>query len=55
MCFGIQWHDGVSSPQAPYLRALRKTKEALEKAGHEVVEYEPFGVEEGGQLLVGQR
>lgn len=32
---GVMWHDGVARPQPPYVRALKKTVEALKAAGHE--------------------
>ncbi|KAI9927535.1 hypothetical protein MW887_003153 [Aspergillus wentii] len=38
---GIMKWDGVVMPHPPVLRALEHTKQTLEKAGHEVVMFEP--------------
>ncbi|KAM0354996.1 hypothetical protein ACHAPU_000842 [Fusarium lateritium] len=38
---GIMKWDGVVTPHPPVLRALEHTRHLLEKAGHEVVEFEP--------------
>lgn len=35
LCFAILSDDGYCKPHPPYIRALQKTKEALEAAGHE--------------------
>jgi amidase len=34
--------DGIVAPTPPVQRALRETKEALEKAGHEVIEWKAY-------------
>ncbi|XEV04497.1 hypothetical protein FSHL1_009784 [Fusarium sambucinum] len=38
---GLMKWDGVVMPQPPVLRALEHTRKVLEKAGHEVVDFEP--------------
>lgn len=42
LCFAIMWDDGVVRPLPPCMRAMRETKEALEKAGHEVIDWEAY-------------
>lgn len=34
LCFAIMWDNGVVRPHPPLVRAMKITKEALEKAGH---------------------
>lgn len=34
LCFGIMWDEGSVKPHPPILRALSRTKQALEAAGH---------------------
>lgn len=34
LCFAIEWDDGCVHPHPPITRALKETKEKLEKAGH---------------------
>lgn len=46
LCFGIIMHDGHTMPHPPIIRALTKVKEALEKAGHSVIDWEPLWHEE---------
>lgn len=41
-CLGIIMDDGIVAPTPPVLRALRETKAALEKAGHEVIEWKAY-------------
>ncbi|KAI0762463.1 amidase signature domain-containing protein [Fomes fomentarius] len=40
MCFAIMWDNGVIKPHPPLMRALNIVKEALEKAGHRVIDWE---------------
>ncbi|KAF8904721.1 amidase signature domain-containing protein [Gymnopilus junonius] len=42
LCFAILWHDEVILPHPPVVRALEQTKQALLKAGHEVVDWKPL-------------
>ncbi|PBP23166.1 acetamidase [Diplocarpon rosae] len=42
----IMWDDGVVRPHPPITRALKETKEKLEAAGMEVVEWKPEGHDE---------
>ncbi|KAI5458321.1 putative Acetamidase [Mariannaea sp. PMI_226] len=39
LCFGLLLDDGIVKPLPPVTRALLKTKAALEKAGHTVIEF----------------
>ncbi|KAJ8495859.1 hypothetical protein ONZ51_g1452 [Trametes cubensis] len=39
LCFGIMWDEGSVKPHPPILRALTETKNALEAAGHKVIEW----------------
>ncbi|KAF8158983.1 amidase signature domain-containing protein, partial [Mycena galopus ATCC 62051] len=41
MCFAIMWDNGVVKPHPPLHRAMKLTKQALEAAGHEVIDWEP--------------
>ncbi|KAK7462776.1 hypothetical protein VKT23_007360 [Stygiomarasmius scandens] len=41
LCFGIMWDNGVVKPHPPLHRAMVMTKEALEAAGHKVIDWEP--------------
>ncbi|KAH9479411.1 Acetamidase [Psilocybe cubensis] len=40
LCFAIMWDNGVVRPHPPLIRAMQMTKEALEKAGHRVIDWE---------------
>ncbi|KAI5478091.1 Amidase domain-containing protein [Pseudohyphozyma bogoriensis] len=51
LCFALMVDDGTVKPMPPYARALEMTKQALEKAGHKVIEWSPPNPEEGQQLL----
>ena len=42
LSFAILWDDGVVLPHPPITSALRDVKDALERAGHEVIEWEPL-------------
>ncbi|KAI0075922.1 general amidase [Panus rudis PR-1116 ss-1] len=41
LCFGVMWDNGVVRPHPPLVRAMREVKEALEAAGHRVIDWEP--------------
>ncbi|KAG2743155.1 amidase signature enzyme [Suillus brevipes Sb2] len=55
--FGVIWEDGIVSPSPACRRALEWTCEALEKQGHEVVDFSPPSIPEclnvGLQLCFG--
>lgn len=55
LSFGLIKHDGVVRPHPPVERALDTVVEALKKAGHEVVEFEPYEHEKGAWLLAVRR
>jgi amidase len=52
VCFGIMWDDQQLLPLPPITRAMRMVKHALIKAGHKVVDWEPFGMREATDLGV---
>ncbi|KAJ7175978.1 general amidase [Mycena filopes] len=41
LCFAIMWDNGVVKPHPPLHRAMVITKNALEAAGHQVIDWEP--------------
>ncbi|KAF4564834.1 hypothetical protein EYR36_002774 [Pleurotus pulmonarius] len=41
LCFAIMWDNGVVKPHPPLIRAMQMTRDALEAAGHKVVEWVP--------------
>ncbi|KAJ8584610.1 amidase signature enzyme [Rhizopogon salebrosus TDB-379] len=45
--FGVIWEDGIVSPSPACRRALEWTCDALEKQGHEVVDFSPPSIAEG--------
>ncbi|KAJ7460676.1 general amidase [Mycena latifolia] len=51
LCFAILWDDGVCKPMPPYTRALQETKQALEAAGHTVIDWVPYESETGCKLV----
>jgi amidase len=48
LCFGVIPHDGVVTPHPPIQRGLTEVREALLKAGHEVLEVDFF--DDGEQM-----
>lgn len=50
---GILWSDGMVGPHPPVLRGLRVVAEALKKAGHNVVDWEPPSQERATTLIGG--
>lgn len=51
LCFGIMMDNGIVRPTPPVTRALLETKKALEAAGHKVVEWTPYQLEQSKSLL----
>jgi Asp-tRNA(Asn)/Glu-tRNA(Gln) amidotransferase A subunit family amidase len=45
--FGVVWEDGIISPSPACRRALEWVCDALEKQGHEVVDFSPPSIPEG--------
>ncbi|KAJ7259576.1 general amidase [Mycena haematopus] len=41
LCFAIMWDNGVVKPHPPLHRAMKLAKQALEAAGHKVIDWEP--------------
>jgi amidase len=52
LCFGIVWDDKHVQPSPPVLAALELTKQALIKAGHKVIDWEPRYHKEINAVLV---
>lgn len=52
LCYAILWDDGVVKPHPPLVKAMRRVKKALEAAGHEVIDWQPFEHREGWDLIV---
>ncbi|KAM0306261.1 hypothetical protein HYE67_002275 [Fusarium culmorum] len=50
---GVLWSDGMVGPHPPVLRGLRVVAEALKKAGHKVVDWEPPSQERATTLIGG--
>ncbi|EXJ80451.1 hypothetical protein A1O1_08596 [Capronia coronata CBS 617.96] len=42
LCVGVMWDDGIVQPQPPIQRALKHVVESLEKAGHQIINWEPM-------------
>ncbi|KAH7887092.1 amidase signature domain-containing protein [Phlebopus sp. FC_14] len=42
MCFAIMWDNKVVKPHPPLIRAMKMVKEALEREGHQVIDWEPL-------------
>jgi len=51
LSIAILWDDGVVAPHPPILDALKRTKDALVTAGHDVVEWNPLDHEEAWNLI----
>ncbi|KAF8306772.1 amidase [Clavulina sp. PMI_390] len=51
LCIGVMKHDGVVRPHPPVERAMDLTVDALKKAGHEIIEFEPYETEKGSEFL----
>jgi amidase len=49
--FAVLWNDGICMPTPPITRALKETVKSLQKAGHEVVEWDPKLHPKGLELL----
>jgi amidase len=52
LSIAILWDDGVVMPHEPIFRALKKTKEALIAAGHQVIPWEPMDHQASWDLIV---
>lgn len=52
LTFAILWDDGVVTPHDPILNALRRTKDALIAAGHEVIPWIPLDHQGSWDLIV---
>ncbi|KAL6916189.1 hypothetical protein FSST1_007684 [Fusarium sambucinum] len=50
---GVLWSDGVVGPHPPVIRGLRVVVEALKKAGHKVIDWEPPSQERATTIIGG--
>ena len=48
----VLWNDSMVIPTPPVTRALKETVEKLQKAGHEIVEWDPILHPKAIELLV---
>lgn len=51
LSIGVIRHDGVVKPHPPVERAIEIVVDALRKAGHEVIDFEPYNHAEGSAHL----
>jgi len=51
----VMWDDGVVKPTPPITRALKETVQKLQKAGHEIVDWNPVDHGDGLKILVRDR
>jgi amidase len=52
LSFAIMWDDGVVAPHEPISNALKRTKDALIAAGHDVIVWEPLDHQGAWDLIV---
>ena len=52
LCFAMLWDDGFVLPHPPILDALKRTKDALVRAGHEVISWNLLDAKEAWDLIV---
>lgn len=52
LSIAILWDDGVVAPHPPILDALKRTKDALLAAGHEVVPWIPMDHQKAWDIIV---
>lgn len=52
LCIAILWDDGVVLPHPPILDALKRAKDALVRAGHEIINWDPVDHGEAWNLIV---
>ena len=52
LSIAILWDDGVVLPHPPILHALKRVKDALVAAGHEVIAWQPVSHQEAWDLIV---
>lgn len=52
LSIAILWDDGVVRPHPPILDSLKRTKEALIRAGHEVIDWQPVDHRHSWDLIV---
>jgi amidase len=54
LCFAILWDDGVASPESAITEALVKCKNALLKAGHATIDWEPVQTKQAWEIIVSE-
>ena len=52
LSIAILWDDGVVKPHPPILDALKRARDALVNAGHDVIEWAPIDHRESWDLIV---
>ena len=52
LSIAILWDDGVVTPHPPILDALKRTRDALVAAGHDVISWDPIEHQEAWDLIV---
>ncbi|KAI0334415.1 general amidase GmdA [Cubamyces sp. BRFM 1775] len=52
LTFAILWDDGVVAPHPPILDALKRARDALLAAGHDVITWEPLDHKEAWDLIL---
>lgn len=52
LCIAVLWDDGVVAPHPPILDSLKRTKDALLAAGHEVIDWEAVEHQHAWDLIV---
>ncbi|CDO73100.1 hypothetical protein BN946_scf185007.g154, partial [Trametes cinnabarina] len=52
LTIAILWDDGVVTPHPPILDALKRAKDALLAAGHDVITWDPLGHQESWGLIL---
>ena len=55
LTFAILWDDGVVAPHPPILDALKRARDALLAAGHDVISWEPLDHKAAWDLIVRPR
>lgn len=52
LCFAIMKDDGVVTPHPPLTRGINMVVEAIQKAGHKVIEWDPPSHKRGNDIVV---
>jgi Asp-tRNA(Asn)/Glu-tRNA(Gln) amidotransferase A subunit family amidase len=52
LSIAILWDDGVVIPHPPIISALKKCRDALVMAGHDIIDWQPLDHKKGWDLIV---